>query len=155
VGRKFNVKFINQYIFSLKKSLTQLTTTVLKTSVAEIKLLDDDFIRVEYRAGSYIDLGELEESVRAYRELVGNFKFYIITIANPNIIVSQRARNYWVTPKRSTIKIAEAFVIRDMAHRLIANFIVKFQPPKHTLKFFSAEQKAAEWIELIRKKGKK
>lgn len=129
---------------------------ILKTSVAEIKLLDENFIRAEYRAGTSIDLPELEESLQAYKQLVGeNSKFYMVTVANSNITVSNRARNYWTTRKRSNMKIAEGFVIKDLSHRLIANFVMNFQPPGHKLKFFSTEKKAMDWVNSFRNKKNK
>lgn len=125
---------------------------IINTSVAEIKLLDHDFIRIEYKPGSHVDLAELEENLGAYKQLVGNKKFYLVSIVNSDTTISERARNYWTTAKRSNMKIAEGFVIKDLGHRLIATFVMKFQPPGHTLKFFDAEKKAVEWINSLRTK---
>ena len=119
---------------------------VLKTSVAEITQIEEDFFRIEFAANASVDLPELEEALAVYKEILGNKKFYLLTVINRGVTVSERARNYWTTPGRSKIKIAEAFVINRLSHVLIANFVTKFQPPSHEIKFFKTEKKAMEWL---------
>ena len=119
---------------------------VYKTSVAEITQLKDNFFRIEYARDTFVDLPELEEALAIYKEVLGNEKFYLLTVINRGVTVSERARNYWTTPGRSKIKIAEAFVINRLSHVLITNFVTKFQPPSHEIKFFKTEKKAMEWL---------
>lgn len=122
------------------------------TSVAEIKLLHDDFARIEYFPNTHIDLSQLEEALQIYRKLLGDRKFYLLTVVNAGVTLSERARNYWTTDQRSKIKIAEAFVLKSTGHSLLAKFITIFQPPKHELKIFSNEKKALAWLNSVRNK---
>ncbi len=124
----------------------------LRTSVAEIKLLDVDLVRIEYSPNTHVDLPQLEEALQSYKKLLGDKKFYLLTIVNPGVTLTERARNYWTTAERSKIKIAEAFVLKTAGHSLLAKFISTFQPPKHELKFFSDEKKALAWLNSVRKK---
>ena len=119
----------------------------LRTSVAEIKLLKEDFIRIEYSPNIIIDLPELEENLQAYKKLLGNDRFYLLSVIPPGVTVSEKARNYWTKPERSKFKIAEAFVINKLSHALLANFVTTFQPPRHELKFFNSEKKALAWLD--------
>ncbi|TAL57723.1 MAG: hypothetical protein EPN85_13400 [Bacteroidetes bacterium] len=123
---------------------------ILKTSVAEVKLLAHDFLRIEYIPGSRVDLPQLEEGLEAYRQLVGYNRFYLLSVTNQDVTITPRARNYWSTKKRHAVKIAEAFVIKNMGQMLIVNFIMQFQPPGHKVKFFQNEKKAVEWIHSLR-----
>lgn len=124
----------------------------IRTSIARINLLESNFLRIEYDADSHIDLPELEEALKIYRKLMGDEKFYALTVVNSGVSVSERARKYWASAERSKIKLAEAFVINRIAHALLANFVLAFQPPKHTLKFFNTEKAAMAWLRSQQKK---
>jgi len=42
---------------------------------------------------------------------------------------------------------ADAVVITSMAHKILANFYLKFQKPSVPTKFFKAEDEAVEWLQ--------
>ena len=123
-----------------------------RTSVAEIKLVDRDLARIEYSPNTHVDLPQLEEALQIYKKLFGDRKFYVLTVVNSGVTLSEQARNYWTTAERSEIKIAEAFVLKATGHSLLAKFITTFQPPKHELKIFSDEKKALVWLNSVRNK---
>ena len=123
----------------------------LKTSIAKVILLADDFLRIEYEPGSEIDLVHLEENLQAYEQLLGSRRFYLLSVTSPDVTITPRARNFWGARKRSSVKIAEAFVIKNTAQMLIANFVMRFQPSEHEVKFFNNEKRAVGWIYSLRK----
>lgn len=47
----------------------------------------------------------------------------------------------------SRVSTADAIVIHTFAHKLIAQFYLKFYKPSKPTKVFSSKEKAAEWIE--------
>lgn len=126
---------------------------MIETKVAYISLIEEDILRIEYKPDCYVDLEEYEENMLAYKKLMKTERVYILTIANPGANLSKEVRDKFSTPDRSAFKIAEAFVIFTLAQRIIANFVIKVQRPHHSLKFFSNENDAIEWLEKVKKKA--
>jgi len=119
---------------------------MIETKVAYITLIEENILRIEYKPDCFVDIQEYEENLQAYKKLIKEEKVYLLTIAPPGASVSLEVRNKFSTRERSSFKIAEAFVISTSAHRLIANFVIKVQKPKHPLRFFGFEFEAMEWL---------
>jgi hypothetical protein len=123
-----------------------MPNNVIKTSFATVTRIKSNFLRVEINANAHVDTEMLDEARLVYEKMVDSFPVYFLTIVNDGATVSIDARNYWSTPERCNLKIAEAFVIKNLAHRLIANFVYKVQKPKHKTKFFNSEKEALNWL---------
>lgn len=127
-----------------------MIATTIETSVAFISLIEDDVLRIELKPNCHLDLEEFEENMAAYKKLMRTDRAYLLTIASPGASMSIEARNKFATRERSAFKIAEAFVIRSLAHKLLADFVMKVQKPSHNLKFFRTEEEARKWLLGVR-----
>jgi len=127
---------------------------IIRTTHATIARLDEVTIRIEFDADCTIDVKDLEENLDAYRALMGDRKFYLLTVFNEGITHTLEVRKQWLRKKRSEFKLGEAFVISSLAHRLIADFIMRVTPPKHPLRYFSSEKSALAWLKSLRKRDK-
>jgi len=119
---------------------------MIETSTAYISLHDGDVLRIEYKADCYIDVKEYDENRQAYRDLMKTEKAYLLTIAGNGAEPSPEVRAIFSTRDRSAFKIAEAFVINSVAHRILANFVMKVQRPAHPIHFFNSESAARNWL---------
>ena len=119
---------------------------MIETKVAFISLLEPDVLRIEYKPDCFVDMEEFEENLRAYRELMTTERAYLLTVANQGAESSPAVRNTFASAERSRFKIAEAFVVQSPAQRIVANFVMRVQRPKHRLKFFSDEEAARTWL---------
>jgi hypothetical protein len=127
----------------------------IETSVAVISVLEENILRIEFKPDCYIDIREFEENLCAYKKLMTTEKVYVLTIASPGATISREARDRFSSPERSTFKIAEAFVIESLAHKILADFVTRVQKPKHRLRFFNTEEKAMKWLKKLMKETKK
>lgn len=117
-------------------------------SIAQLSLLDTEFIKVEVKPNSEIEPHHLSEILEAYDELVGrDVKFSLLTILPDDLYISPETKKLWADPKRSDRKTTEAFVINGLGLKLIANFILKFHKPSHNTRYFNTEEKALAWLE--------
>lgn len=116
------------------------------TNSSRISKIDDDIIRIEFKPNHLITEEDFEENYKAYFKLMDREKFFLLSIANEGSSVAPEVRKKFSTPERSSFKLAEAFVIRTLAHRLVAGFVTKIQPPSHNLKFFENEREALKWL---------
>lgn len=123
-------------------------------SCATILKLDDDFLKVTVNSGSSLDIPQLDEILHAYDSLMGPEKpFYILSILPNDLNPSKEVREYWRRPERSQRKLAEAVVIDGIAMAIIANFVSKFEKPRHRMAYFKNEKEALSWMERVRGKA--
>lgn len=117
-------------------------------SIADLSLLNKEFIRVEVKPNSEIEPHHLSEILEAYNELVGpDQKFSLLTILPEDLYVSPETKKLWAAPDRSDRKTTEAFVINGLGLKLLANFVLKFHKPAHNTRYFNSEEKALAWLE--------
>jgi hypothetical protein len=123
---------------------------MIETSVAYISLIDEDILRIEFKPDVYVDLPQFEENLRAYKELMKTDRVFLLTLVHAGAEMSLEVRNQFSSKERSAFKISEAFVISTLAHKIVANFILKLQMPPHRISVFSTEEKAMEWLKKER-----
>lgn len=125
---------------------------MIETSVAYITLIEEDILRIEYKPDVYVDLPQYEENLVVYRQLMKTDRAFIVTLVHPGAEMSLEVRNQFSSKERSAFKVSEAFVISTLAHKIVANFIMKLQKPQHNVEVFSTEEKAIEWLMQERSK---
>jgi hypothetical protein len=126
--------------------------SVTETKTAIVNLIDEAVLRIEFKQDSYITVPDFEENLLAYHKEMRTEKVYLLTVANSGVEPSPEVRALFSSKLRSEFKMAEAFVISSFAQRILANFVMKVQPPNHPLKFFNSETEAKEWLYEQRKK---
>ena len=60
--------------------------------------------------------------------------------------VTSGARNYGASAAGLRNSVAEAYVIESLAHKIIANFYMKFNQPKVPTQFFKTKEEAVVWL---------
>jgi hypothetical protein len=119
---------------------------MIETSVAFVSLIGDDILRIEYKPDVYVDLPQFEENMQAYRKLMKTDRVFLLTLVHTGAEMSLEVRNQFSSAERSAFKISEAFVITTLAHKIVANFIMKLQKPHHKVAVFSSEASALAWL---------
>ena len=78
-----------------------------------------------------------------------NGKYKVLTLPEEHAIIEADVRNYLVTPERKERVIADAIVITNLPHRLLADFYLKVQRPDIPTQFFKTFDEALEWLRSI------
>ncbi len=120
-------------------------TQKIETRISCISKLDEDMVRVEVKKDIEAELDDLEENYQAYLSLFGFKQLYFLVVFNEGSNTSLEVRNAFAN-KRSSFKKAEAIVVKSIAHKIIANFILKIQKPAHKMQVFNDEQSALDWL---------
>ena len=128
---------------------------MIETRVAFISLIDDDILCIRFKPHCTVDIDDFEENMQTYRKLLKTEKAYLLSIPDESSAMSLEVRNKFASKERSSFKIAEAFVITSLGHKLIANFVMKVQTPKHKIRFFSKEEEAMNWLKQVKNEMKK
>ena len=125
------------------------TYTVIKknaTNAAEISMCSDGIMRVMFKKNREIDSSVLKDLIENYNKLVEEKKYpYIYYTEDNSVTFSHDAREYFKQNEQSFPKICDAFVMKSLAHKLIANFYLKFNKPVYPSKVFSNMADAETW----------
>lgn len=105
----------------------------------------DGIIQIEgsNRMYSVSDIKEIHQTVS---ELSGKQKALLLLIANDYTNVDMDAKNFLSTDEAGLYSIAEAYVIKSLAQRLILNFIIKIKGTPVPVKFFTERKMAITWL---------
>lgn len=73
-------------------------------------------------------------------------KYKVLTLPEEHAQIDADVRNFLVTPDRSSRVIADAIIITNLPHRLLADFYMRFQRPDIPTRFFKTVDEAIAWL---------
>jgi len=125
---------------------------IIETNISIIEELPNGIFKVTIKPNVEVERRDLEESYRILLDLTGGKPSLFLEIFPPSSDATLEAREYFADKKRNKIKKAEAFVVKSLAHRMIAKFHLNFYKPEHIIKIFSNEKDALKWLETFLEK---
>lgn len=111
-----------------------------------------------YRVGQdqVVEEYEIKEMLKYVEEFMGAKSHYAVIDFGGNLSSSPEARKIYAdAPYINQWRIADAFLVRSLAVRIVANFFIKVTKPKVTTKLFTDESEAVKWLQGIDKLEKK
>ena len=118
----------------------------IKFEYADVQLLDVGVIRIEMLGGEIIDLEECVRLNIAQGELLGGKLGLVLMVAASTTQFTSDARDFSASKEGLRFSKAEAMVVRNLAHRLIVSFYLKFNKPSVPSKAFDTEEDATNWL---------
>ena len=122
-----------------------------------------EFARLEYNESTNIliyrvkqdivvDVYEINEMLKYVEEFMGYINHYAVIDFGDNLLSTSEARKaYALSPYIQKYRIADAFLVKSLAVRLVANFFINVTRPKTRTKLFTSETQALHWLESIEK----
>ena len=119
-------------------------TTIFKREdgIIEVQCGDD----VNYQISHFKEMNDLSAELCEYKPQLILFKVGNYTT------ISNEAREYGATAEATKYSIAEAYVIRSLPQKIVANFYIRVDKPNVPTKFFNNEYEAVEWLNEFRPK---
>ena len=116
--------------------LKKITITYLEDGIVENYLKPNQIIDAE-------DILELQENNRLIAQ---NIPYTVLVIPGEGATVTKEARVLTASKKLVGIKLAKAFVLKSLAHRIIGNFYITVNKTHLITKIFSDRDKALIWL---------
>ncbi len=122
-----------------------------------------EFARLEYnestniliyrvKQGIVVDVHEISEMLKYVEEFMGYVHHYAVIDFGDNLLSTTEARKaYALSSYIQKYRIADAFLVKSLAVRLVANFFINVTKPKIRTKLFTSEAQALQWLENIEK----
>ncbi len=131
---------------------TGTTNRTITTSVCQISIEENEVVFVKMNENAIIEIEEVDELHQSLNELVDHQPYCMLVIPASGNSSSAEARKYAARLKNKKV-IAEAIVVDNLAHRLLANFYIKVNRPRQKVRVFSNVPAGLAWIESIRDKS--
>jgi hypothetical protein len=114
-----------------------------KTTIATFEA--PDLLLLVIRTGEVLTVDESND-IALWMKQHTTAKYKVLTAPQINADIEPEVRNYLVQPQRAERVCADALVINNLPHRLLADFYLKFNRPDIPTRFFSSEEEAREWL---------
>lgn len=115
-------------------------------SYGKIQLFEPRYIRIEFFSKHTIGRVECIEVNRALAELAGYKEILVMTTAAEDTIFNAEAREESAGEAGMKYTLADAFVAKTLAQKLMVNFYLKFNKPPKPSKAFASEEDALSWL---------
>lgn len=111
----------------------------------EVILRSDTIIQVNDTDHCY-SMADIKEIHHSFHEISGGKKALVLLIASEFTTVDTNARHFLSTPEAGVHSIAEAYVIKSLAQRMLLNFLFSVQGTPTPAKFFTDIDLAIKWL---------
>ena len=119
-----------------------LTHTVLR-------MRDDGIVQVNFNDKLEIDTNEARDILNAQKELSKGKKVLVLNVAGKQTTATSAARDFAASDEATKYTLAEAYVVNNLAQKLVGNFYVNFHKPKAPTKIFTNETDAVNWLKSL------
>lgn len=133
------------------KIIGMVTKKGIETRSCWINLIADNepIVRVEKKSGIETISEDLEEIDRAYEHLIGTQSAKFLIVFQKDCNSDNEFKKRAVGKERSTIKKAEAMIVKSLANRIEADFYINYFKPQHPVAVFNSETAGLKWLKTI------
>ncbi|HQQ95467.1 MAG TPA: hypothetical protein PLQ93_13015 [Bacteroidia bacterium] len=122
------------------------------------KSIEFDLARLEYdetlnilffrvKQDIEVDVKEIEEMIRYARELMGDKKHLCVVDFGTSVMSTAEARvRYAESEYIRRYRLADAFLVKSLPIRIVANFFIRVTRPKIKTRLFTSEEEAVDWL---------
>jgi|688.fasta_scaffold273662_2 hypothetical protein len=121
-------------------------TSEMTKPLYSISVIDYPLIRIDYMDDAVISLEECHKLTNEVYARYGQMKIGVIHVAGTSTTIDENVREYIAERSRNGEKFAEAFVIKNLNQRILANFYLRIFKPGCPTEIFSTEIDAIRWM---------
>lgn len=114
-----------------------------------IYLRDDKVLHVSVKAKNEIGIEQIIEIIQGIA-LVGELKKYPILITvEDHTFPTPEARKYLAQKEANPYATASAFLVKNLAQKLLVNAYLKMNKPGRPTRMFTSESSALQWLKTF------
>lgn len=122
-------------------------STKINNGHTEVLLRSDGIVQVNATDHAY-SIEDIKANTKSIGDLTNKQKTLVMVVTSEYSDIDMDARQFASTPEAMKYSIAEAYVIKSFAQRLIANFTLKVKGFSVPVRFFNEIEPAVEWFVL-------
>ena len=117
-----------------------------KFEVFTISLREDGILHIHISDEDEYTVESMKNMTHIIGEMVNYKKIPFLITRDEAVLSSLETRNYWAQKDSCPYSIAEAFIIKTLAHKLTGNFYLNVIKPGRTTGTFNDEAEAVKWL---------
>lgn len=114
-----------------------------------LRMRSDGILQINYPDNASFTVVESIESVNAIGRITKGIPHVILKVPGKYTTVDKGCRDHVSKGDGARFSIAEAFIIKSLAHKLVANFYIKFEKPQKPTAFFQDIPSAEKWLKTF------
>ncbi|MBL4752676.1 MAG: hypothetical protein JKY52_03610 [Flavobacteriales bacterium] len=130
--------------------LTSEIAESIALRTASIYLRDDDIVCIRLKDNADIVLKDSKEMCATVKSLSGGEKKPVLVLTGSGGTITDEVRKFSASKEAADASLAEAIVAKSLAHKLAANFLIKFIDMGRPMKLFTNEEEAVLWLNKMR-----
>lgn len=121
---------------------------IYESSSAVVSVVEPNILFLVVRSGQLLTADE-SRTISNLALAHFNGKYKVLTLPEEHAAIESDVRNYLITPERKERVLADAIVITNLPHRLLADFYLKVQRPDIPTQFFKSVEEALHWLQSL------
>lgn len=122
------------------------TYEVVHLSRSRFYFYPNNIIKVVINRGETIGVVDYLEGIDMLRKRAPEKKYLFFYELEHGATVTDELREVSSSPENNQFTLAEAFIVKSLAHRLLANFYMRFNKPAKPAKVVASDEEALEWL---------
>lgn len=127
---------------------TYKTVKVFTDRVSTIEVWDNGILFFKLKDHITVELEDSKRQLEILRsEFDGVNKLRVLVEPGRYTDITKEAREFSARPESNTMTLANAVIVKSLAHRLIINFLINFtRQQAMKMRMFEDREKAIEWL---------
>lgn len=127
-------------------------TFEININCGKVFLRRDDIICIDLKEDYVVEMKDQADINVSIEKVAQGRKHPVLTIGGKYTSFSQEVIKNSAAPENFTYTLADAFVIKSIHQRLLANFYVKVIKPPVPTRYFETIDDAVDWLHSLAKK---
>lgn len=111
----------------------------------ELQICNNKYYEIIVNNDTNFTIADLKKLVSVQTEL-GGYKLPVLILCSEHASTDIELLNTLSKNINNPYSIADAFVIKSMAQKILANFYIKIYKPERPTKFFNHKEEAVTWL---------
>lgn len=108
---------------------------------------EENILYYRVKQDQIVDVNEIKEMLKYVQEFMGEYRHSAIIDFGGNLLSTEDARKIYADSSYiQKFRIADAFIVKSLAVRIVANFFINVTKPKVKTKLFTDERLAKNWL---------
>ena len=133
----------------MEETITNKYITIVNSIDTEkcfVKLRSDGILQFDVKNVDEITAEDIKTIDKAAEEIASGKKYPQLVMFKYFLNINSEAREYASTKESNKTNKASAFVVNNIALKLVGNVYIAFNKPVVPTRLFDTEEKAVEWL---------
>ncbi|MCB0401806.1 MAG: hypothetical protein KDD41_06965 [Flavobacteriales bacterium] len=124
-----------------------MKSTPVHLKSADICILPGGIMHIHIKKTVELSIDDSAEIVAARSKLANNKPYPLLYTATRFVLPSKEVREYVASEERSSLVIADAFVVNSLPQKIIANTFLRINKPVRPTRIFKSKKDAIKWLQ--------